>query len=111
MREIIRRVDPPLIPGPIMRRLILRNAIRRKIPHLRVPVFEILPHAKEGGLGLVFAVAHVAELGKVRFDVLVGMGASVPGALLAVFSASLEFDFGFFAVADIGLFQFDEFLR
>lgn len=62
VREVVCRVDPPLVAGAVVR--FLDDAVGGEIPHLRVAVVDVLFHAEEGFAGFVFAVAHGSEFGE-----------------------------------------------
>jgi hypothetical protein len=90
--EIIGRVDLPVPASSVVRSVCL-NTICGKVPHLRVPISDILLHAQEDFSRLVFAIAHISELGEVFFRALVGVCASV-AFVGTFFSASLILDLG-----------------
>lgn len=114
VRKVIRGEHLPLRCPSMLPVFVPGNPVRGQIPHLRVSALNVLLHAEKCSLRLILAVVHVAKLGEVRLNGLVGgMGAAVAGtffAVFAVFAASLEFDFRFGAVAYVGFALFDEFL-
>lgn len=61
VRKVVGRVNPPLSACTEMI-ILLQDAIRSHIPHLRVGVVDVLLHAKRRLLRLVFAISHSAEL-------------------------------------------------
>ena len=100
--EIVGRVDLPLASGPVVR--LVENSVSSKIPHLGVAVGNILLHAEESFPGLVFSVAHIAELLEVLLDRLLGVLAAETGAG-ALLTTALELDLVIVAVADVGLVE------
>lgn len=66
MSEIIRRIDTPIPPRTMMRRL--ENPIRDNIPHDRIGRFEILLHSQGDFSRLVLSILHRLELFKRLFD-------------------------------------------
>jgi hypothetical protein len=107
--EIVGREDLPL-RSSVVRLLLLGYSVGGKIPHLGVTTCDILLHAKESSLGLVFSVVHILELLEVCLDVLLGMLTSVTGALLSFLSTALELDLGLVTMADVCLFLLDKLL-
>lgn len=107
--EIVGREDLPL-GSSVVRLLLLGYSVGRKIPHLGVSACDVLLHAEESGLRLVFSIVHVLELLKVRLNILLGVFASVTGSLLSFLSTTLELNLGLVTVADIGLLLLDELL-
>lgn len=109
VRKVIGREDLPARGSDVLG-LLLGDTVSSKIPHLGVAVGDVLLHAEEGRLGLVFSIVHVLELLKVGSDILLGVLAAVSGTLLTLLSSTLELDLGFVAVAYIGLVLLDQFL-
>ena len=62
MRKVVTGIDLPLVVGAKMRRV--EDSVGRQIPHLRVPVLQILLHAEKGLLRTVFAILHVLKFEK-----------------------------------------------
>lgn len=89
--------------------LVFGDSVGGEIPHLGVGVCDVLLHAQESSLRRVFAVTHVLEFLNVCFHILLGVLAAVSRAFLAFLSTSLELDFFFVAVADVGSVFLDEF--
>lgn len=89
--------------------LVFGDSVGGEIPHLGVGVCDILLHAQESGLWRVFAIAHVLELLDVCLNILLGVFAAVSRTFLAFLSTSLELDFFFVAVTDVGSVFLDEF--
>lgn len=88
MREIVGRIDSPGRSGPVVR--LLQYSVCRKVPHLRVAVFNILQHSQESFPGLVFTVPHASEFGQIVFYALLCVGTSKPGPSM-VHASSLGF--------------------
>jgi hypothetical protein len=107
--EIVGGKDLPL-RSSVVRLLLLGYSVGCKIPHLRVTTRDVLLHAKESGLRLVFAIVHVLELLEVCLDILFGVLASVTGTLLSFLSTALQLNLGLIAMADVGLLLLDELL-
>lgn len=100
--EIVGRENLPL-GRSVVNLLVLRYAVGRKIPHLRVAVCDVLLHAEESSLGCVFSIVHILELLEVCLDILLGMGATVSGTFLSFLSTTLKLDLSFVTVADVCL--------
>lgn len=101
--KVISRVYLPRILGPMMIIFPLwRNAVRRKIPHLWVPTFNVLLHSEKGALVFVFSIAHITEFLQVRVRVLFCMDAAITRAFFAVPASALFPDFGCVTMADVG---------
>lgn len=62
VRKVISRVNPPRIARPMMRGL--QDPIRSQIPHLWIPVLQILLHSQHGLLGLILPIPHCSKLGQ-----------------------------------------------
>lgn len=109
MREIISRVDNPLIAGPVVR--LLQHAVSSDIPHGRVvvPIRQPLSHTEKSRLWFIFAVAHVAEFLEVRFDIRISMFTAESRAVLL--PTTLQLEVCITAMADIGLSKGDQLLR
>lgn len=105
--EVVCRIDLPLGSRPEVRPLVLRDSIRREIPHLRVSVGDILLHTQESSLRLVLAITHITELLKVGLHILFCMRAAI-SRRGASFTTTLQFDLSFVAMAYICLFQLDQ---
>lgn len=102
VREVICRENLPL-GGANMLRLVLGDPVRCEVPHLRIAALDVLLHSQKSLLWFILPVSHIAELGKICLDVLLGMLAAIPGAFFAIFSATLQLDVGLDAVADVCL--------
>jgi hypothetical protein len=107
--KIVGREDLPL-RSSVVRLLLLGYSVGCKIPHLGVSACDVLLHAEESGLGLVFAIVHVLKLLEVRLNILLGVLASITGSLLSFLSTTLELNLGLVTMADIGLLLLDELL-
>jgi hypothetical protein len=107
--EIVGREDLPL-GSSVVRLLLLGYSVGCKIPHLGVSACDVLLHAEESGLRLVFSIMHVLELLEICLDILFGMLASITGTLLSFLSTALELNLGLITMADVGLLLLDELL-
>ena len=87
--EIVGWVDLPLVACPVV--WLVEYTVRRKVPHLRVPIGDILLHAQECLPWLVLAIPHSTELLEVVFGGLVGMFAPETRAG-SLFSPTLQLD-------------------
>jgi hypothetical protein len=92
MGKVIGGINLPVPTRAVVRGISL-DAVGSQVPHLGVAVCDVLLHSQESLAGLVFAVAHVAELGQVVLDGLVGVLAAVTWRR-ALFATSLEFYLG-----------------
>jgi hypothetical protein len=66
MCVIICGIDLPLVLGAMMRGV--KNPIRGQVPHLGIPILQILFHAKIGLLRLVLSQPHVFEFSQAFLD-------------------------------------------
>lgn len=62
MSKIVCRIYFPFIMGSMV--WYIENSVRCQVPHLGIPIVQVLFHTKCYLLGLVFAILHVLELGK-----------------------------------------------
>lgn len=106
--EVVGGVNLPLVLGSVV--LLLEDSVSCEIPHLRVAALDVLLHSKEGGLRLVFAIAHISKLLKVGLDVLLGVLASISRSTCSLLSTTLELDLSLITVTDVGFSQVDELL-
>ena len=106
MGKIICRIDRPLVFSPMV--LLLEHPVHRKIPHLGIAALNVLLHAQECRLRLVFAISHVPKLLQVGLNILIRILAAISRPGSAFFSTALQFYIGLVAVADVSLSQLDE---
>jgi hypothetical protein len=64
--EIIGRVNLPLIARAVVRGC--EDAVRYEIPHLRIPIFEILLHSKDCFSRIISTILHFLEFGEGLVD-------------------------------------------
>ena len=62
MREVVTGIDLPLVVGAKMR--CVEDSVGSQIPHLRIPVLQILLHTEKGLLGAVLAILHILKFEK-----------------------------------------------
>src|SRR5438045_6098837 len=63
MCKIVCWIDLPLVTRLVM--VSIENSICCKVPHLRIPIFDILLHPQERLLRSIFTVFHRAELSQI----------------------------------------------
>ncbi len=102
VRKVVRRVHLR-VRCAYMPLIILEDAVRCNVPHLRVVALNVLLHAQGSRLRCVLSVSHVSKLGQIGVATLRGVRAAIARTFFAVFSTARELNLGLGAVAHVCL--------
>lgn len=97
MSEVVRRIYLPFIASAVVYHWVFfrtKDSIGGQVPHLWITVLQVLLHAKNGLLRLVFAIPHPSEFGQGLNNGTVSMCAGISGFILA--PTTLGHNFGLY---------------